>query len=146
MGARVSIEDLVAAMEWVSGGEALGMEYAAYVSRVTGKVHWVGEGMDEEPPDDLEDGSLYVAIPTKRDLELGRSLALSFVDERLPQSYDVVRGYFGRRGAYSRFKALLERTGHLDAWYAFEQAAVEKRLSEWCEEHCLESASTQKDD
>src|SRR5690606_11677689 len=100
VGARGDIEELVAAMDWVSGGEAAGIECAAYVSRISGEVHWVGEGIDEEPPENLEDGTVYVAVPTKRELELGRSVALSFVADRLPQSYDMVRGYFGKRGAY----------------------------------------------
>ena len=145
MGARVSIDDLVAAMNWISAGEAAGVECAAYVSRVSGEVHWVGEGVDEEPPGDLEDGSLYLAVPPKRDLELGRSVALAFVADQLPHAYDTVRGYFAKRGAYSRFKDLLERTGHLDAWYVFENAAVEKRLREWCEENALEPVFTEND-
>jgi hypothetical protein len=132
-------------MEWVSGGEATGVESAVYVSRISGEVLWVGEGIDEEPPDDLEDASLYVRVPTKRDLELGRPLALSFVSDQFPESYDTVRGYFAKRGAYSRFKDLLDRTGHLDAWYLFERAATETRLREWCEENALEPVFTKND-
>lgn len=145
MVAPVNLEDLVAAMEWVSSGESAGMDCTAYVNRATGVVYCIGEGIDDEPPDDLDDGNLYVAVPTKSELELGRSVALSFIEAHLPESYDVVRGFFGRRGAFSHFKGLLERTGHLEAWYRFEEGAVEKRLSEWCEEHGLETDSTQSD-
>ena len=122
-------------MEFVSAGETAGIDCAAYVNRASGEIHWVGDGVPEDPPDDLEDGTLYVAVPTQSALDLGRSVALSFAAARLPDSYDVVRGYFAKRGAYQRFKALLERTGQLDAWYAFEKATVEERLREWCDEN-----------
>jgi len=98
---------------------------------------------DEEPPDGLDDRRLYVAVPTKRELDLGRSGALSFAEEHLPQSRDVILGYFAQRGAYSRFQALLERTDRLEAWHRFERATIERRLSDWCKEHGLEIPSTQ---
>jgi len=136
--ARVILENLVAAMSWVSSGEDTGIECAAYINRISGEVHWVGDGVDEEPPDDLDDESIYVEVPTMRDLDLGRSLALSFAKTHLPQFHDEVRGYFGKRGAYSRFKALLERTDHLDAWHQHEQTAIDEQLRQWCEENDLE--------
>ncbi|KVZ49700.1 hypothetical protein [Burkholderia ubonensis] len=43
-----------------------------------------------------------------------------------------------RRGAYARFKDLLEREGVLEHWYAFEGDSVEKALRRWCAENGLE--------
>ncbi len=97
MTAHVRLEELVAAYEWVSAGEAAAADCEAYVSRVTGAVHWSGEGVDEELPEDIEDESLYIAVPHKSEFGLGRSLALRFAEEHLSASYDVVRGYF-RKG------------------------------------------------
>jgi hypothetical protein len=57
----------------------------------------------------------------------------------------MVCDYFRKRGAYARFKALLERTGQLEEWYRFQRAAVEKRLREWCEENGLEPVGTETD-
>lgn len=135
MSVPVSLDELIIAYEWVSAGESSGLAAAAYVSRVTGQVHWAGEGVDEELPPDIDDGSVYVAVPQKRDFDLGRSLALQFVEEHLPQSYDTVYGYFRRQGAYARFKGLLEKAGQLEAWHGYEQAATEKALREWCDEN-----------
>jgi hypothetical protein len=135
MGVLVSREDLLAAFEWVSAGDAAAVDCNAYVSRLTGTVHWVGEGIDEEPPEDIEDGSVYVAVPHKSELDLGRSLALRYVEAQLPQSYETVHEFFRKRGAYSRFKSLLERAGHLEAWHSYEQNAVEEALREWCKEN-----------
>lgn len=135
MTATVSLHDLLAAYDWVNAGASAGVEGEAYVSRLTGEVHWVGEGCDDEPPEDIGDESLYVAVPGQSDLDLGRPLALRFVRERLPDSYDTVRGIFSARGAYTRFKSLLDGAGMLDAWYQYEQSAVAQALSEWCAEN-----------
>jgi hypothetical protein len=137
MSARVSFDELFAAFEWVSGGKAVAIDCEAYVNKVTGTVHWSGEGVDEELPDDIDDGSIYVAVPHKSEFDLGRSLALRFVEDCLPQSYETVEQYFRRSGAYSRFTSLLERAGQLEAWYSYEQNAVEKALREWSDEQGL---------
>ena len=39
---------------------------------------------------------------------------------------------FSRKGAYSWFKHLLQTSGMLDKWYAFEARAMETALQEWC--------------
>lgn len=135
MSTRVNLEDVLSAYEWISAGEVAGVDCEAYVSRATGAIHWSGEGADEELPEDIEDETKYVAVPKKSDLDLGRSLALRFVGERLPDSYELVSQYFRKKGAYSRFKAELERVGQLEAWYEYEQRAIEEALREWGEEN-----------
>lgn len=133
MNPRVSLEELLAAVEWVSAGEAAALDCNAYVSKATGQIHWLGEGVDDDLPEDIEDGSVYVAVSHKSELDLGRTLALRFVEARLPHSYETVHQYFRNRGAYSRFKTLLERAGQLEAWHNYEQNAIEEALREWCE-------------
>jgi len=135
MNAHVKLDDLLAAVEWVSSGEVAGIDSEAYVNRVTGAVVWLGDGVDEEPPEDIEDESAYVAVPRKSDLDLGRSLALRFTEEHLPESYETVYQFFRKRGAYSHFKALLERAGRLEAWHQYEQESFEQALREWSEEN-----------
>lgn len=135
MSTRVDLDDLLAALEWIGSCEAAGVDGEALVSRATGAVHWSGEGADENLPEDIEDETKYVAIPGSRDLELGRSLALRFVAERLPDSYELVSQYFRKKGAYSRFKAELQRAGRLEAWFEYEQRAIEKALRTWGEEN-----------
>ena len=93
----VSFSDLQLAFEFVSSGMG---ENEAYLDRQSGKIYWhseVGDN-DEELPDDIGDEK-YISIPDKRELDLGKPLALDFAREFLPDDYDEVRHIFSRRGA-----------------------------------------------
>lgn len=130
----VSLADLLNAFEWVSA--SAGLENSAFVSRKTGATHWASEtdALEDELPEDIDDASVYVAVPHKNDLELGKNLALRFAEEKMPESADTVAGFFRQRGAYGRFKDLLERQGKLQAWYDYEAQAVERALRAWSDE------------
>jgi hypothetical protein len=47
------------------------------------------------------------------------------------------RFIFSKRGAYGRFKDLLDYRGQLDAWYEHERRAAERALREWAAENGL---------
>ena len=100
-------------------------------------MFWHSEFGDnfEELPDDVDDEAKYIALPSARDLDLGKRLVMRFADEELADHYDEVAQIFSRRGAYRRFRDLLTREGALDKWYAFEAAAKEKALRDWCAEN-----------
>lgn len=134
----LKFDDLESAFYWVSGAGPF--ENLAYVSRATGQIYWISDESegDEQIPDDIEDGTLYLAVPHKNDLELGRSLVFEFVDEYLPDSIHKVRTIFSKRGAYSRFKDLLEDRNLLERWYEFERDATEKALRRWANENGFE--------
>ena len=132
MTVSINTEQLLAAYEWVSAAEASGLDGEAYVDRRTGAIHWAGEGVDEELPADIDDDSLYVGVPRKSEFDLGRSLALRFVEEHLPEHREAVYGFFRKRGAYASFKSLLARAGQLEAWHEYEDAATENALRDWC--------------
>jgi hypothetical protein len=135
----VKFDDLSLAFDFVS--YAAPMEHQAYISLDTGKIYWISDAIDtieEEIPEDLEDPDRYLVIPHKNELHLGSSLALRFAAQQLPARYDQVEGFFQRRGAYARFKDLLERERALELWYAFEAESTEKALKQWCAENGLE--------
>lgn len=144
MRANVYLSELLDAFEWVSAAEPL--ETAAYVSRQTGQIFWDTEaaGLDEELPEDVEDATLYAGVPHKHDLDLGQELVFRFIDSNAPDAYDQVRGYFSKRGAYARFKDLLERRKLLEAWFAYEQKARETALREWAESEDFEVVQGQR--
>lgn len=130
----VAWDDILTAFEFVGAGDS---DNSTYLCRETGAIFWHTEIGDnfEELPDDIDDEAKYIALPSARDLDLGKRLVMLFADEELADHYDEVAQIFSRRGAYRRFRDLLTRTGALDKWYAFEAAAKEKALREWCAEN-----------
>ena len=136
MSPTVSFDDLLAGFDWVNGAPG---ENEAFVSRERGTVHWTSISYEvfDEPPADLNDPALYLAIPHKRDLDLGNALPLRFVQEQLPDSYPLVAGFFRERGGHARFKDFLEEQGLLADWYVYEERAVEAALRQWCAEQGL---------
>lgn len=140
LSAPVKLDDLLAAYEWVSSSSPTDND--AFVSRVTGNIHWSSNTieLDDELPEDIEDGSIYLSVPHKHDLNLGKHLALTFAEEFLADAYQTVAGIFRQRRAYGRFKDLLERKGYLQAWYDYEANATELALREWAAEQGLSIA------
>jgi hypothetical protein len=131
-------QDLLDAVEFASFGET-----QAIMCRETGQIYWRSDfsGIDEpdEPlPDDIDNGEKYIAIPDKRELGLGKPLALAFAREFLPNDFDEVRYFFSRRGAYRRFRNLLARRNATQRWYDFTAKATERALREWCECNAIE--------
>ena len=118
-------------------------ENEAYLDRQSGKIYWHSEFGDneEELPNDIDDEK-YISIPDKRELDLGKSLALDFAREFLPDDYDEVRHIFSRRGAYRRYKELLVRRDALERWYDFSNKSEAAALREWCAENGIDLSGT----
>jgi hypothetical protein len=139
---KAKYSDIEFAFDQVNAGSEFG-ETQAYLDRRTGEIHVHSDllGDDEEGnqlPQDIDDAERYLAIPDKRDLDLGSQLVFDFVRQVLPDDYQEVRAIFSRRGAYGRFKAFLAGRRVLDQWYDFENKAEEAALRAWCEQEGLE--------
>jgi hypothetical protein len=134
----VQFDDLLLAFEFV--GSAAPSENKAYVSLDTGQIYCTSElsALDEEVPNDLETSARYVLLPHKAELDLGKRLALRFTENELPGSYNRIAGFFRHKGAYARFKDLLDSEGALERWYRYEADATERALREWCAENDLQ--------
>jgi hypothetical protein len=136
--ATVKFDELLEAFEFVSFGPP--MEHEAYLCVETGVIHYHSELVDLEDslPDDIDDAEKYIAIPHQNDLDLGKRLALQFAEEGLPDALNDVYEIFRHRGAYGRFKSLLERLGKLQQWYEYEKKGRKEALRLWCEESGIE--------
>jgi hypothetical protein len=71
-------------------------------------------------------------------LSLGTNLVFDYVSVHLPDEFERVRGFFNNRGAYARYKDLLQEKGQLEDWYEFENKTIEVALREWCRENGIE--------
>ena len=76
--APVAFDDLQLAYDYVEMG-ADGAR--AYPDRRTARIYWVSPDLpDEDAPEDLEESDVYITIPDKFKLDLGRSVVDDFVD------------------------------------------------------------------
>lgn len=137
MSVNVKLDDLLTAFEWVSVSGSL--ENSAFISKEMGSIYLRSDDyeLEDELPADLDDTSRYISVPHKNDLDLGKWLAIRYVDEALPDHASTIREIFRNKGAYARLKNLLDREGHLDKWYSYESKAVEKALRAWAEENSI---------
>lgn len=135
MRVKIPFADIRDAFDFVSFGQP--MEHEAYLCRDTGTIYYHSEVGDTEEllPHDIDDPEKYIAIPHKHDFDLGEALVCRFAEDQLPEALETVRAVFGRRGAYRRFKDLLESRALLQQWYHYEEKATDEALREWCEVH-----------
>jgi hypothetical protein len=162
----VKWNELLDAYEFVSF-EGPSVDHRAWLCKASGKIYWdfgeedleeeedededessdsddhdvAGPADNEDPeklPRDILDEEKYLPIPGKRDLDLGSRLVFRFARDVLPDDYNEVRRIFDRRGAYSKFKALLTRRKELDRWYAYQEKATQDALREWCADNAIE--------
>lgn len=130
-------QDVDFAFSFVSAG---GMgENEAYLDRSSGKIYWYSAFGDneEELPDDLDDEK-YLAVPHKNELGLGKPLVIDFAYEVMPEYAQEISTIFTKKGAYSKFRALLERTDYIDKWYDYETKSNSNALRKWCTENKIE--------
>ena len=131
---KFKFEDIEMAFDFVSASPY--GEHSAILRKDTGNILYHSEmgDMDELSDEDWESDD-SVEIPHKNDLDLGTHLVFEFVRANLPDHYNHVRQIFSRRGAYGRFKDLLESKELLQSWYNFEAKQQEQALRQWCEDN-----------
>jgi hypothetical protein len=135
---KISIRDLEDAFLFASAG--CEFEAAAYLDRETGEFRYVGTDIDETEGALAESpgADRLLRVPNKYDLDLGKALVFAFVEEQLPEAEPEVRGIFRHRGAYARFKGLLDDRDQLDAWYEYEHSKTLAALRDWAESEGIE--------
>ncbi len=108
----------------------------AVLCKATEQIFYRSEMADlDEIEEENLDLSKCIETPHKNDLDLGNSLVFEFVEIHLPGEYNRVRQIFHKRGAYGRFKNLLESRQLLKAWHEFSEQREEHALRQWCIEN-----------
>ena len=133
----MKFSDIEEAYVFVNSGQPY--EHTAFISRSTGETYWQSEMSDlDELPEDVAEDENYVEVPHGNDLGLGTRIVWDFVRQFVPELYDQIQGAFSRKGAYSRFKGILERHGSLEKWYEYEEKRTTEALVEWCKTNNLD--------
>ena len=136
--AKFSFSDIENAFMFVSSG--MYGSNSAMLCKDTGKILYISDmaGIDETEEADQLDWDQCIEVPHKNDLDLGKNLVFKFVEEYLPEDDNRVQQIFRRKGAYARYKDLLDERGLLDKWHEIQNAREEAALREWCEENGIE--------
>jgi Uncharacterised protein family (UPF0158) len=130
--------DIMDAFDFVNFGGLC--EPEAYLNIHTGKIFFYSDFVDSEYelPQDIDDASTYIVLPHKIDLDLGKNLVLKFTSHHMPEELETIESIFRNKGAYSKFKHILESKDMLDKWYQYEKKAGEEALQEWCKVNEIE--------
>lgn len=129
----LNYSDFEMAIEFVSSG--YGYDNSAWLDKESGVIYYDSDMSDEELPDDLYENDKYLPIPDKSDFGLGKQLAIEFARANVPEDFDQVYSIFRSKGAYSRYKHLLEKRGVLEKWYEFEEESLKNSIVEWCKDN-----------
>jgi len=112
---------------------------SAILCKESGKIFYQSDYLEEEAvdeiPEEISENENCIEIPHKNELDLGRNLVFEFVEEHLPGDFEQVKNIFRRKGAYGRYKDLLEERGLLKKWYDFENNRQTVALRAWCEDN-----------
>ncbi len=138
----VNYNELRNAFEFVSSDSP--SVHNAYISLDTGEIFWVSASveLEEAVPEDVTTSTRYQAVPHKNELQLGQKMALDFINQALPDHYNTVASFFRKRGAYRRFKELLQAEGMLEPWFAYEANACDEELRIWCDDNSIKLTYT----
>ena len=136
----IKFVDIELAFEFVSSDQMC--VNSAYLCSKTGKIFYFSEmaGINELP-EDIDENEHYVEIPHKNELDLGKAIVLEFISMYMQSEIEKVYSIFRKKGAYSKFKNLLESKGLLDEWYKFEEQRQNEALQKWCEENKIKTTS-----
>lgn len=92
------------------------------------------EGLEDEIEENLE---RYLRLPTKFEIHeyhIMEEFIWTLKGERADKLDCAIRG----RGAFRRFKDLVDRMGISQQWYDFQAEYYRKLAIDWCQEHGLE--------
>ncbi|MES0491540.1 MAG: hypothetical protein ABUK01_16210 [Leptospirales bacterium] len=134
----VKFADIMLGFHFASGDEY--GEARALLCKETGKIYYISDIVeeDEDFPEDIDDDDLYMDIPNKTDLDLGRQLVFNFASEYLPQEQSKIYSFFERKGAYARFKNYLAEKEILDQWFTYEETTQENAVRQWCKQNDID--------
>jgi hypothetical protein len=131
----VQRDQLILAVEHVTGGGAIGA--SAFIDGRTGAVLFGGADLEVSLPVDVYEDERYVPVPTKKELGLGRGMALTFSEQHAPHLLDSAEHIFATAGAFERFNRLMHEHGLLKDWYAYQEDRLSIAVQEWAEQHGL---------
>ena len=112
----------------------------------TGEFCCIFENIDPEYDDSekLEDGR-WIAAPEQYEINEYRMMVDFAAGVTDPHTRELLSVALDGKGAFRRFRDVLDRTGLTDEWYAFRHDAYVIIVREWCEDHGIPYEGTSSD-
>ena len=117
--------------------------YTYFLDLETGESVFLADelitGLDNEGlEDEIEESpERYLRLPTKFEIHeyhIMEEFIWTLKGEKADKLERAIRG----RGAFRRFKDMVDRMGILQRWYDFQSEYYRKLAAQWCQEHGLE--------
>ena len=102
---KIKFEDLELAYE--SSSMCFSDENAAYLCKKTGIIYYDSGASKDALPEDIDTNSSCIRLPNKWDMDLGKLLVFSFIEEFMPSHMQEIYKTFRRKGSYSSYKLFL---------------------------------------
>ncbi len=132
---RVKLSEVISAIEMMD-------QYSeCFLDGETGEIEWVSDmSMTHEEKeavyDRLDEHGFY-RLPSSFDIgdyEIMEEFVYSLTGSAREKLSNAIQG----RGAFRRFKDQIVKLGIDQEWYAFRDAAYNRKAAEWCEENGIE--------
>jgi hypothetical protein len=80
----------------------------------------------------------YIPVPDKYQLNIGRSLVLSFCREHFADDYHEIFHRFKHANAYKWWRIFLDKHGAIQIWQEYRNRRTKEALIKWCDEQQIE--------
>lgn len=127
----------------IGDAQAVNADTEVFYDRQAGEVHFFSMDTGNHVPEIAElreeiredTTGRFVSLPSqseRNDYRVMKQFARSRADDRQRELLEVaLRG----RGAFGRFKMLVDELDIREAWFAFRDAHEKRLMMDWCEKH-----------
>ena len=86
----------------------------------------------------LENQDDYLYLPKKYDFNEYRIIEKFIARVVVPKQVEMLYQSIHGKGAFRRFKVMLERLGLIDEWYKYREKKLREYVEFWCEENKID--------
>ena len=121
--------------------QTLSDEDCFFYNKITGELEYFNS--EQENPndfdiDEIDEDENFVALPSKYSIDdygIMKDFMFAQKDKKI---HDAIYDAIHQKGAFRKFRQVVEQTGILQKWYEFRNKEYEDIVKEWCETNGLE--------
>ena len=132
---KVNLKEIAQELQTLSGEDCF------YYNKITGELEYFNR--EQENPNDLDIDEIdedenVVALPSKYSIDdygIMKDFMFAQKDKKI---HDAIYDSIHQKGAFRKFRQVVEQYGILQKWYEFKDKEYEDIVKEWCEKNGLE--------